>query len=152
MKYTSIEDIAYSGETNKQKTYVEIIIDAVLPVDKNNDELTDEERKLKKKHQTFLELYSIFFSAYPEETQKEIMKVSKKFSDMITTSKKEDAYQAMEYFYHTYLESFMFKSEERYNTLSRLHMAVKSHVGDIVMDLRRNKEEDSMTMYSPARK
>jgi hypothetical protein len=147
MTNINIEEIDYDANS---PTYVEMIIDTVLSVDKKaGEELSDEERKIKTKNEVYHDLYKAYFNMYSDEAKKEIKSVSRKFTDLIKGSKKQNAVEDMEYFYRNFLVDFLFAGEERDVILSRLHLAMKSYVGSNIVFLKRN---DDMVVYSPARK
>ena len=147
MTNINIEEIDYDANS---PTYVEMIIDTVLNVDKKaGEELSDEERKIKAKNEVYHDLYKSYFNMYSDEAKKEIKSVTIKFTNLIKGSKKQNAVEDMEYFYRNFLVDFLFAREERDVILSRLHLAMKSYVGSNIVFLKRN---DDMVVYSPARK
>lgn len=147
MNNINIEAIDYNTD---HPTYVEMIINTVLSVNKKDgEELSLEERQIKEKNQMFRELYEFYYNMYSEETKREINSVTQRFSSLVTGSKKQDAVEDMKYFYRNFLVDFLFVSEDRDEILSRLHVAIKAYVGSNIVFLKRN---DDMAMYSPVRK
>ena len=146
------EDIVYSVMRKAEPTYVDIIVNTVLFVDESKGvELSEEEKKIIEAKKNFYEIFNPIHNSYSKETKSEIAYVTQEFFELVTGPRKDCAVEDINYFYRTYLNNFIFDKDPE-GLLSRLHAAVKLHLGYSVGYLKSVTSDENMGVYSPARK